>query len=322
MHKVGQNGKSLESWIWDAACSIRGAKDAPKYKEFILPLIFTKRLCDVFDDEINRIAQEVGSRAKAFKLVKHDKKLVRFFLPLAPKNPDDDVWSIIRTLSEMASRVEIAQRMIRALCVHMRGRKGNDPPSQRDLVLSGALEIYLDTSTIQGSKRKIVIQECDRIADERLKLSFSGDPWEDWVAIRRLLAGSAADSIRNVADDAKYLRILHKGAVLRSRLNELWRAKGTCTGAADSLRDALLQEHFSSATKNWSGIHVMTIHKAKGKEFDEVIVYEGCHQGRIVHFNAPEKDVLQARLALRVAVTRAMKHVTILTPKHDVCCFL
>ena len=27
------NGKSLESWIWDAACSIRGAKDAPKYKD-------------------------------------------------------------------------------------------------------------------------------------------------------------------------------------------------------------------------------------------------------------------------------------------------
>ena len=94
------NGKSLESWIWDAACSIRGAKDAPKSKEFILPLIFAKRLCDVFDDEINRIAQEVGSRAKAFKLVKHDKKLVRFFLPLEPKRPDDDVWSIVRTLSD------------------------------------------------------------------------------------------------------------------------------------------------------------------------------------------------------------------------------
>jgi type I restriction enzyme M protein len=45
------NGKSLESWIWDAACSIRGAKNAPKYKDFILPLIFTKRLCDIFDDE-------------------------------------------------------------------------------------------------------------------------------------------------------------------------------------------------------------------------------------------------------------------------------
>jgi type I restriction enzyme M protein len=94
------NGKSLEAWIWDAACSIRGAKDAPKYKEFILPLIFAKRLCDVFDDELNRIAKEVGSRAKAFQLVKHDKKLVRFYLPLEPKNPDEPVWSVIRTLSD------------------------------------------------------------------------------------------------------------------------------------------------------------------------------------------------------------------------------
>jgi type I restriction enzyme M protein len=99
MKENSAKDKSLESWIWDAACSIRGAKDAPKYKEFILPLIFAKRLCDVFDDELNRIAKEVGSRAKAFKLVKHDKKLVRFFLPLEPKNPEDSVWSIIRTLS-------------------------------------------------------------------------------------------------------------------------------------------------------------------------------------------------------------------------------
>jgi type I restriction enzyme M protein len=59
--------KSLEAWIWDAACcSIRGAKDAPKYKDYILPLIFTKRLCDVFDDELNCISEQVGSRASVF----------------------------------------------------------------------------------------------------------------------------------------------------------------------------------------------------------------------------------------------------------------
>jgi len=92
--------KSLESWIWDAACSIRGAKDAPKYKDFILPLIFAKRLCDVFDDELDRIASEVGSRAKAVALVKHDKKLVRFYLPLEPDDPEQPVWSVIRTLSD------------------------------------------------------------------------------------------------------------------------------------------------------------------------------------------------------------------------------
>jgi type I restriction enzyme M protein len=95
-----EKDKSLESWIWDAACSIRGAKDAPKYKDYILPLIFTKRLCDVFDDELNRIAKEVGSRKKAFQLAKADHKLVRFYLPLVPDDPEQPVWSTIRKLSD------------------------------------------------------------------------------------------------------------------------------------------------------------------------------------------------------------------------------
>ncbi|MEJ7739338.1 MAG: hypothetical protein WKF97_18075 [Chitinophagaceae bacterium] len=33
----GVKEKSLESWIWDAACSIRGAQDAAKFKDYILP---------------------------------------------------------------------------------------------------------------------------------------------------------------------------------------------------------------------------------------------------------------------------------------------
>lgn len=59
LENTDKSDKSLGSWIWDAACSIRGAKDAPKFEDYILPLIFIKRLCDVFDDEVNRIAQEV-----------------------------------------------------------------------------------------------------------------------------------------------------------------------------------------------------------------------------------------------------------------------
>ena len=106
MAKNNNNDKSLESWIWDAACSIRGAKDAAKYKDYILPLIFTKRLCDVFDDELNRIAPEVGSRARAFQLVKKDKSLVRFYLPIEPENPDEPVWSVIRKLT-----TQIGQRL-------------------------------------------------------------------------------------------------------------------------------------------------------------------------------------------------------------------
>ena len=116
-----EKNKSLESWIWDAACSIRGAKDAPKYKDFILPLIFTKRLCDVFDDELNRIAAEVGSRKKAFQLAKRDHKLVRFFLPLEPADPEQPVWSVIRML---------ADKIGEGVTSHMRAIAKENPPLQ------------------------------------------------------------------------------------------------------------------------------------------------------------------------------------------------
>jgi DNA helicase II / ATP-dependent DNA helicase PcrA len=76
----------------------------------------------------------------------------------------------------------------------------------------------------------------------------------------------------------------------------------------------LLQEHFSASTRVWTGVNVMTFHKSKGKEFDEVIVFEGSHAGRLIRDNATARDVEQARLALRVAVTRARKRTTVLTP--------
>ena len=43
---------ALSSWLWEAARSIRGPVDAPKFKDYILPLIFLKRLSDVCDDEV------------------------------------------------------------------------------------------------------------------------------------------------------------------------------------------------------------------------------------------------------------------------------
>ncbi|MGD0229112.1 MAG: class I SAM-dependent DNA methyltransferase [Syntrophorhabdales bacterium] len=96
----GNTDKSLEQWLWDAACSIRGAKDAPKYKDYILPLVFAKRLCDVFDDEVDRIAKAVGGRSKAFKLIERDKKLVRFYIPLRSSDPQEPVWWVIRKLAD------------------------------------------------------------------------------------------------------------------------------------------------------------------------------------------------------------------------------
>ena len=76
--------------VWDAACSIRGAVDAPKFKDYILPLIFIKRISDVFEDELTRLSDEFGDEKVAYDLAQRDHKLVRFFIPRS------STWTEIR----------------------------------------------------------------------------------------------------------------------------------------------------------------------------------------------------------------------------------
>jgi type I restriction enzyme M protein len=73
--------KPMEQMLWDAACSIRGEKDAAKFKDYLLPLLFLKRLSDVFDDEITRLAEEYGNRETALEIAESDHSLLRFYLP-------------------------------------------------------------------------------------------------------------------------------------------------------------------------------------------------------------------------------------------------
>lgn len=84
---------TLENWLWEAASSIRGPIDAPKYKDYIIPLIFYKRLCDVYEDEIKRLAEEFGNEEIAKKLVSKDRKLIRFYIP------EDYLWRNIRKIT-------------------------------------------------------------------------------------------------------------------------------------------------------------------------------------------------------------------------------
>jgi type I restriction enzyme M protein len=84
---------TLENWLWEAACSIRGPLDAPKFKDYILPLLFYKRLSDVYEDEMDRLAQEFGGKAKAQKLARADRGLIRFYIP------EGHLWAEVRANS-------------------------------------------------------------------------------------------------------------------------------------------------------------------------------------------------------------------------------
>ena len=43
--------KELEKYLWGAATQLRGTIDAGDYKQYIFPLLFFKRICDVYDEE-------------------------------------------------------------------------------------------------------------------------------------------------------------------------------------------------------------------------------------------------------------------------------
>ena len=46
--------KDLEKYLWGAATTLRGKIDAGDYKQYIFPLLFYKRICDVYDEEFEK----------------------------------------------------------------------------------------------------------------------------------------------------------------------------------------------------------------------------------------------------------------------------
>jgi DNA helicase-2/ATP-dependent DNA helicase PcrA len=213
-----------------------------------------------------------------------------------------------------ASADEIAHRLLGDVIVHIRGRNGGNI-SQNDLKLADALLKYQAGDPLRGSTRLSLRADISTIAAGRMAMTLTGDPEADWLAARRLVDSAGHAKLKLIVEDARFIRLLNRGTQLRENLVDRWRTTGGYGGARDIVSGALLQEHFSVATRVWTGINVMTIHKAKGKEFDEVIIFEGAHAGRLVHANASDRDVEQARLALRVGVTRARSRTTVLTPK-------
>jgi len=94
--KSGLDINTLKIHIWEAACKIRGEIDAPKYKDYILPLIFLKRLSDVFEDEVQKLTEKFGGTDLAEQLIEEDHELARLYLPVISQvagNSQTNNWS-------------------------------------------------------------------------------------------------------------------------------------------------------------------------------------------------------------------------------------
>ncbi len=158
----------------------------------------------------------------------------------------------------------------------------------------------------------VVGRAVSALVEQRRALELSGDPVADWRAVRALLDQSGRAEIQAVGKDARHMRLLRRGAQIEARFADAWRQNGCYHDARTLLAAALVEDQFAATTRPNMGVTVMTIHKAKGKEFDEVIVFESPFQ----RFLQREDDEgrRSARFNLHVAATRARLQVHFMTP--------
>jgi len=93
----------LESYLWGAAILLRGYIDAGDYKQFIFPLLFYKRLCDVYDEEtVEALDESSGDKTYALLPEQH-----RFQIP------PNSQWQITRTkVQNVGKAIQDALRSI------------------------------------------------------------------------------------------------------------------------------------------------------------------------------------------------------------------
>ncbi len=101
MSRISQS--QLESYLWGAAEHLRGSIDAGDYKQFIFPLLFLKRLCDVHDEETAQALRASGGDAEFAAFAENHRFQV----------PAEAHWKEIR--KETRSVGQAIQRAMRAI---------------------------------------------------------------------------------------------------------------------------------------------------------------------------------------------------------------
>ena len=92
----------LEKYLWQAAVDLRGQIDATAYKDYIFPLVFYKRICDVRDEEYQQYVEEGGEEYADMMIQESPIQI-----------PDDAHWQVVFNKTENIGQALVdAFRMI------------------------------------------------------------------------------------------------------------------------------------------------------------------------------------------------------------------
>ena len=95
--------QELEKYLWGAAKVLRGTIDAGDYKQYIFPLLFFKRICDVYDEEFEKALKESDGDIEYAAFAEHHHFIV----------PQDAHWNTAReTTTNVGMALQNAMREI------------------------------------------------------------------------------------------------------------------------------------------------------------------------------------------------------------------
>lgn len=243
---------------------------------------------------------------------------------------------VIAFLLQQRSHAGCFDEFVDVLCSYFRGR-GGQAPTKGDLAEAARFSAALVKRKDCLAKGKAVpansvLRATFAVHEAAMAVALTGKPDGDWTAVRAVLEAGGCTRLAEVAKEARNVRLLERGTQLRQSLSQDWRDTGGYKNALAITRQAFVQEHFATAHKPEAGVVVMNMHKAKGKQFDEVIIFEGWpkrykgeivgNPDRIVGANVRAGAMTQARQNFRVSVTRAKTRTTIMSPNDDVCVLL
>lgn len=123
----------LERHLWQAADILRGTVDSGDYKQYIFGLLFYKRLCDVWDEEYEKLLQETGDKAEAADPEEH-----RFHVPFEHR------WDEVRKHStQIGQRLNNAFNAIEDANLRLKGVFGTLDFAKQDQFPDALLEKLL-----------------------------------------------------------------------------------------------------------------------------------------------------------------------------------
>ncbi len=173
----------LKSFLWGAATRLRGQIDAAGYKEYIFPLLFFKRISDVYDEQFDGFVAEGGVEYAGMQAEE-----------LAIRIPDGAHWRDVREVTE-----NVGQRLVEAFVAIEQANPGEEADGR----VIGGLDGIFGPKDGWTNKAKMPDHIITSLIEDfsRYNLGLSSCPADEMGQAYEYLVGKFADDAGNTAQE-------------------------------------------------------------------------------------------------------------------------